>query len=90
MLLAPWMCRTAASSFLSFALHAGWAVEGPLGSDRKLDAGYVSPHITLARSLVVRLNWLSKSYERRLFLQHVMDEYDASQTRVAAGKPFFL
>jgi len=34
-----------------FALHAGWAIEGLIGSDHKIDASYVSPHVIIAHTL---------------------------------------
>jgi class 3 adenylate cyclase len=33
------------------SLHVGWAIEGPIGSDFKVDASYLSPHINLCMSL---------------------------------------
>merc|ERR1740130_956786 len=36
---------------MSFGLHAGWAIEGAVGSEFKIDASYLSPNVTLAASL---------------------------------------
>lgn len=36
---------------LSFGLHAGWAIEGAIGSDYKIDASYLSPNISVANSV---------------------------------------
>merc|ERR1719408_14224 len=36
---------------LSFGLHAGWAIEGAVGSEFKIDASYLSPHVSIAESL---------------------------------------
>lgn len=33
------------------ALHVGWAIEGPIGSDYKVDASYLSPHVNLTMTL---------------------------------------
>lgn len=33
---------------LAFGLHAGWAIEGAVGSTRKIDATYLSPHVNIA------------------------------------------
>lgn len=33
---------------VTFGLHAGWAIEGALGSEYKIDASYVSPHASIA------------------------------------------
>ncbi|CAD7955057.1 unnamed protein product [Amoebophrya sp. A120] len=32
-------------------LHVGWAIEGPIGSDYKIDASYLSPHVNITMSL---------------------------------------
>ena len=32
-------------------LHVGWAIEGPIGSDYKVDASYLSPHVNLSMVL---------------------------------------
>lgn len=29
---------------LTFGLHMGWTIEGAIGSESKIDAGYISPH----------------------------------------------
>lgn len=34
-------------------LHVGWAIEGPIGSDFKVDASYLSPHVNGAMTLEV-------------------------------------
>merc|ERR1712190_221797 len=36
---------------LCFGLHFGWAIEGAVGSDYKIDASYLSPNVTIAESL---------------------------------------
>eukprot|EP00930_Biecheleria_cincta_P053920 TRINITY_DN3973_c0_g4_i1.p1 TRINITY_DN3973_c0_g4~~TRINITY_DN3973_c0_g4_i1.p1 ORF type:complete len:955 (-),score=143.37 TRINITY_DN3973_c0_g4_i1:54-2918(-) len=36
---------------LSFGLHAGWAIEGAVGSEFKIDASYVSPNVSIAASV---------------------------------------
>jgi len=33
------------------ALHTGWAIEGPIGSDFKVDASYLSPHVNITMTL---------------------------------------
>eukprot|EP00927_Polykrikos_kofoidii_P045500 TRINITY_DN3951_c0_g1_i1.p1 TRINITY_DN3951_c0_g1~~TRINITY_DN3951_c0_g1_i1.p1 ORF type:complete len:949 (-),score=156.80 TRINITY_DN3951_c0_g1_i1:655-3501(-) len=35
---------------LTFGLHHGWAIEGALGSEYKIDATYVSPNVSIAES----------------------------------------
>ena len=36
---------------IGFGLHIGWAIEGAIGSDFKIDASYLSPHVKIADSL---------------------------------------
>jgi len=36
---------------MGFGLHCGWAVEGAIGSEFKIDAAYLSPNINIAESL---------------------------------------
>jgi class 3 adenylate cyclase len=36
---------------LGFGLHVGWAIEGAMGSNRKIDAGYLSRHVNLTSRL---------------------------------------
>mmetsp|Transcript_92633 Transcript_92633/g.145378 ORF Transcript_92633/g.145378 Transcript_92633/m.145378 type:complete len:980 (-) Transcript_92633:6-2945(-) len=36
---------------LSFGLHLGWAIEGAVGSEFKIDASYLSPHVSVAKSI---------------------------------------
>jgi len=43
---------------MGFGLHAGWAIEGAVGSVQKVDATYLSPHVNMA----ARLETASKQY----------------------------
>lgn len=36
---------------LGFGLHSGWAIEGAVGSEFKIDASYLSPHVSIATSI---------------------------------------
>jgi len=36
---------------MTFGLHAGWAIEGAIGSDFKIDVSYVSPNVNVAYSV---------------------------------------
>lgn len=36
---------------LSFGLHLGWAIEGAVGSEYKIDASYLSPNVSIAFSV---------------------------------------
>jgi class 3 adenylate cyclase len=38
---------------MSFGLHVGWAFEGAIGSDFKIDASYLSPNVNMASRLEV-------------------------------------
>jgi class 3 adenylate cyclase len=46
------------SVHMGFGLHAGWAIEGAVGSLQKVDATYLSPHVNMA----ARLETSSKQY----------------------------
>lgn len=43
---------------MGFGLHAGWAIEGAVGSLQKVDATYLSPHVNMA----ARLETSSRQY----------------------------
>ena len=36
---------------MGFGLHIGWSIEGPIGSQFKIDASYLSPNVNVASSL---------------------------------------
>ena len=36
---------------MGFGLHVGWAIEGPIGSEFKIDASYLSPHVNMSSRL---------------------------------------
>lgn len=36
---------------MGFGLHQGWAIEGAIGSDFKIDASYLSPNVNMAARL---------------------------------------
>ena len=36
---------------MGFGIHAGWAIEGAIGSEYKIDASYISPHVNLTMTL---------------------------------------
>ena len=44
------------------SLHLGWAVEGAIGSERKIDAAYLSPHIELGYKLVECTDYYGSSF----------------------------
>ena len=41
---------------MHFGMHIGWAIEGAIGSELKIDTSYLSPNVNLAS----RLNAVSK------------------------------
>lgn len=36
---------------MGFGIHLGWAIEGMIGSQYKLEASYLSPHVNMAARL---------------------------------------
>merc|ERR550532_3691854 len=36
---------------MGFGLHCGWAIEGAIGSEFKIDASYLSPNVNVASRL---------------------------------------
>merc|ERR1719221_2078655 len=36
---------------LSFGLHYGWAIEGAVGTEYKIDASYLSPNVTVTEGI---------------------------------------
>jgi len=53
---------------LTFGLNLGWAVEGAIGSQHKIDASYISPHVNIA----ARLETVAKVYSTDILLsEHV-------------------
>jgi len=43
---------------MGFGMHFGWAIEGAIGSDFKIDASYLSPNVKLSDHLEL----LTKAY----------------------------
>ena len=70
---------------LGFGLHHGWAIEGSLGSIHKVDASYLSPHVTLSDTLEAATKQVSffsySSLSRvcplvaRMFLSHLFSQF---------------
>jgi len=44
---------------MSFGLHLGWAIEGAVGSEFKIDASYLSPNVSIA----LRLEHATRMYD---------------------------
>ena len=57
---------------MGFGLHAGWAIEGAVGSLQKVDATYLSPHVNMA----ARMEAASRQFGVALLLTHSV--YDVS------------
>jgi class 3 adenylate cyclase len=67
---------------LGFGLHYGWAVEGAIGSEHKIDVSYLSPHVNMAS----RLEAATKQYGTAILLSDsifgLMSEPIQSQCRL--------
>jgi class 3 adenylate cyclase len=61
---------------LGFGLHAGWAVEGALGSKYKIDLSYLSPNVDMSN----RLEGLTKKYKKPLLFTNSIYNLMTSQS----------
>jgi len=61
---------------MGFGLHAGWAIEGAVGSTHKIDATYLSPHVNMA----ARLETSSRQYGVPILVSEVF--FDLLSTEV--------
>lgn len=50
---------------MGFGLHVGWAIEGAIGSKRKIDASYISPHVNMTEFLESSTKQYGKACERQ-------------------------
>lgn len=55
---------------LGFGLHYGWAIEGAIGSEYKIDASYLSPNVNLSS----RLESATKHYGVNILFSHDLFE----------------
>lgn len=55
---------------MGFGLHVGWAIEGAVGSEYKIDASYLSPNVNMAS----RLEAATKQFEVNFLVSE--DLYD--------------
>lgn len=55
---------------MGFGLHAGWAIEGAVGSVYKVDATYLSPHV----NMTARLETACKQYTVGLLMSNMFHE----------------
>lgn len=51
---------------MGFGMHVGWAIEGAIGSELKIDATYLSPHVEMSD----RLEASSKIFQAKLNISH--------------------
>jgi class 3 adenylate cyclase len=49
---------------MGFGLHVGWGIEGAIGSQRKVDCSYLSPHVNIS----ARLESATKAFGKLLLL----------------------
>ncbi|EGR34031.1 hypothetical protein IMG5_026670 [Ichthyophthirius multifiliis] len=62
---------------LGFGLHFGWAIEGAIGSNFKIDASYLSPNVNLAS----RLENATKQYGIQLLVSGAVYRLLSNQTK---------
>lgn len=60
---------------MGFGLHAGWAIEGAVGSAHKIDATYLSPHVNMA----ARLETSSRQYGVPILVSEVFFDLLSSE-----------
>merc|ERR1719379_3347167 len=53
---------------LTFGLHCGWAIEGAIGSEFKIDASYLSPNVNVA----ARLEAATQQFGTWVLVSHFM------------------
>ena len=59
-------------------IHYGWAIEGSIGSDMKIDASYLSPHV----NIVAQLEESTKLYGVPILLSNALFEILSPATRL--------
>jgi len=62
---------------MGFGLHIGWAIEGAIGSEYKIDASYLSPNVNMA----ARLEAATKQFGVPLLISGSIYEVCTSETR---------
>merc|ERR1712154_380092 len=53
---------------MGFGMHSGWAIEGAIGSEYKVDAAYFSPNVGVA----TRIEAATREYGVHMLLSHNM------------------
>lgn len=62
---------------LGFGVHTGWAIEGAVGSEYKIDPSYLSPHV----NLTMKLESMSKSYGVQILISDKVADYISGKLR---------
>jgi len=67
---------------MGFGLHAGWAIEGAVGSTYKIDATYLSPHVNMA----ARLETSSRQYGVPILVSEIFYDLLSSEVKETMRK----
>jgi len=62
---------------MGFGLHLGWAIEGAIGSESKIDASYLSPNVNLSS----RLEAATKQYGVNILISDTLFDYCSSEIK---------
>ena len=62
---------------IGFGLHHGWAIEGAIGSDFKIDASYLSPNVKIADQLEA----MTKLYGVPILISGPLWDYCTEETQ---------
>eukprot|EP00744_Colponema_vietnamica_P002709 GILI01004220.1.p1 GENE.GILI01004220.1~~GILI01004220.1.p1 ORF type:complete len:852 (+),score=253.70 GILI01004220.1:189-2744(+) len=62
---------------MGFGLHVGWAIEGAIGSEFKVDASYLSPNVNMAS----RLEAATKQYDVQLLVSSAFHDILSKETK---------
>merc|ERR1740138_308104 len=62
---------------MSFGLHYGWAIEGAVGSEFKIDASYLSPNVSIAASI----EQATQLYGVSLLMSHAVADMCSKELR---------
>ena len=53
---------------LNFALHMGWTIQGAIGSESKIDACYMSPHL----QATYKLEKMCEHYDQQILISEAL------------------
>ena len=65
---------------MGFGLHVGWAIEGAIGSEYKIDASYLSPNVNMAS----RLEAATKQFGTSILMSEDFAQMLSPQVRAGA------